>query len=384
LDDAAASPGAGAEFLIGIADLYANYALQFPSQREAVHAKARAVLNRIDKSALPNSQLRLRLADSYNRLGDTEKAAQGYLEVLKKLGDLPFLRDIVRKKLADIYLSASDRKRAAEQLEAIVREDPANTAAYYYLGSIAYDDKRWADAVGYLKKAVLFSPELEQAHYDLAAAQIALDDADGALATLEEARRRFPSSFAPEFLSGMAHSRKKNYADAVMHFTTAEIIAQATDTNRLTQSFYFQLGAASERKGDREQAQKYFEKCLALEPNFAEALNYLGYMWAEKGEHLDKAREMIEKALKAEPDSAAFLDSMGWVLFKLGQPREALDYLLKAVEKSAEPDATLYDHLGDVHAALKDMDKAREAWRKSLSVEKNDEVQKKLDGPKNE
>src|SRR3989449_7465043 len=101
-------------------------------------------------------------------------------------------------------------------------------------------------------------------------------------------------------------------------------------------------------------------------------------MWAEHGIHLDKARELIERALKAEPKNAAYLDSLGWVLFKLNQPKEALGHLLKAIELSKEPDATVFDHLGDVYAALKEPDKAREAWRKSLDLEASDQVKKKL------
>ena len=43
-----------------------------------------------------------------------------------------------------------------------------------------------------------------------------------------------------------------------------------------------------------------------------------------------------------------------------------------------EPDATLLDHLGDIYAALGRLAEAREAWRKSLEVEANPEVEKKL------
>jgi tetratricopeptide (TPR) repeat protein len=95
--------------------------------------------------------------------------------------------------------------------------------------------------------------------------------------------------------------------------------------------------------------------------------------------NLVRARELIEKALEVEPDSAAYLDSMGWVLYKLEQPTEALEYILKAVELSEEPDATLYDHLGDIYETLHRTDEAQEAWRKSISIEPNDEVQRKLE-----
>ena len=56
-----------------------------------------------------------------------------------------------------------------------------------------------------------------------------------------------------------------------------------------------------------------------------------------------------------------------------------LPYALQAAELSEAPDPTLCDHIGDIYAALKQMDKAREAWRKSLSLEPNEAIQKKLD-----
>ena len=82
--------------------------------------------------------------------------------------------------------------------------------------------------------------------------------------------------------------------------------------------------------------------------------------------------------MKKEPKNGAYLDSLGWVLFKLNQPREALTWLLKAQELTPEADATLLDHLGDVYMALNQEDKAHDAWKKSLSLEANDDVQKKL------
>ena len=200
---------------------------------------------------------------------------------------------------------------------------------------------------------------------------------------MEAARKQFPGKFAGEYLQGMSYHEQKEYPQALKHLVAAEEIARQTDTNRLSTALYFQLGATSERAGDHAAAEKYFETSISLSPTNAEALNYLGYMWAEKGEKLDRAQELIERALKLEPDNEAFLDSLGWVFFKLGKPREALDYLLKAVAATKDkPDATIYDHLGDAYAALKDMDKAREAWAKSLSIDATDAVKKKLDDSK--
>ena len=256
LDEAARQANPDVEFLLGVSELYVNYGLQVPTQREKMNAKALAVLNRADKLGPSSPQQRLKLADGFLALGDSQKAAQLYLELLKKLPDVPLIRERVHAKLADIYLRGSDRKRAKEQLEEVIRDDPTNPQAYYWLGSLALDEKKPEEAVDYFRKTILLNPDSQQAYYDLAFAQIGLKRSGDAISTLETARKRFPQSFALEMLTGMAFSGQKGYNEAIQHYTAAEVIAQATDPKRLDKSFYFQLGAAYERKGDYDQAEK--------------------------------------------------------------------------------------------------------------------------------
>jgi tetratricopeptide (TPR) repeat protein len=378
LDEAARQPKPDADFLAGLAELYMSLGAQVPAQKDATKAKALLALNRAAKLSPVTPLQRLKLADGFNLLGEPDKAAQLYLEVLKQPPDLPLIEERVRANLTNIYLRGSDHKRATEQLQAILRDDPTNPQAHYYLGRLALEDKKPAEAADHFSKTVLLSPEFESGYYFLALAQMDMDQGSQALATLDKARQKFAQSFDLEFYTGLALSRQKSFAEALQHYVAAEVIAQATDPQQLREGFYFQMGAACERKGDYPQAEKYFEKCLQLAPEFVEAMNYLGYMWAEHGEKLDKARELIEKALKAEPKNAAYLDSLAWVLFKQKQAQEALPYALKAAELSEKPDATVYDHIGDIYEALKQPEKARDAWRKSISLEPNEEVSKKL------
>ncbi len=381
LEQATKQPDTDAEFLIVLSELCATFGRTVPAKSEITKPLALDALTRAAKLNPSNPNLCLRLADGLSLMGDTRKATEIYLQLLTKYADFPPVRDMVRAKLTDIYLRGRDREHAVEQLEAMVRDDPANAQAYYFLGGLAYGDKKFEQAAEYYEKTLIFRPELQQAYYDLAGVQINLDKPQDALATLQKARVKFPESFATEFLSGMAYNRRKEYAEAIKHFTAAEVIARVTDPKRLNEAFYFQLGAVYERSGDFQQSETYFQKCLEMSPEFAEALNYLGYMWADRGVKLDQARKLIEKAVKIEPKNAAFLDSLGWVLFKLDQPQPALEQILKALEFAEEPDATLYDHLGDIYMALKQPEKAREAWRKSLSIEPNEQIKKKLDAP---
>ncbi len=380
LQEAARRPVADAEFLSGVADLYGNFVLQFPSQKEQVKSAALALLHRTLKLDPASAKIRLKLAEGFNLFGDWATAAQIYLEMVKKLPDVPLLRETIHARLADIYLRTSDRQRALEQLRAVLRDDATNPQVYYYLGRLEYEDKKPEQAAEYFAKTVVLSPGFEDAYCYLALAQVSANQPGQALETLQKARAKFPPDFQIEVCSALAYARQKAYSEALKCYTDAEVRAKLTEPSRLNHEFYFEVGAACERSGDYERAEKYFQKCLQLKSDFAEALNYLGYMWAEHGIKLSEARVLIEKALKLEPENAAYLDSLGWVLFKLDQPKEALPYVLKALQLSKEPDPALFDHLGDIYAAMQETDKAREAWQKSLALEPNKDIRKKLEG----
>ena len=375
LDGAAGQSSNDPEYWAELGELYLNYQQLHPDESPSLKPKIVAALDRAAGLKPQNLLVIQRVADAYKLLGEFERAETFYLELLERFPALPGTRE----KLADIYLRTGKKDKAAEQLEAISRDNPRNEQAYYFLGNLASQEKRFSDAADYYEQALTLKPEFEPVYYRLAEVRINLNKAKAALELLDQARERFKKNFLLEFLTGVAHGRAKEYREAVRHFTEAEVIAKAGEPDSLTYLFYFQFGSALERNSDYAEAEKYFRKCLELSPHFAEAMNYLGYMWAERGENLEEARRLIEKAVEQEPEKAEYLDSMGWVLFKLEHPREAVGWLQKALQHSKEPDPTLYDHLGDIHARLKEFNKARDAWRKSLELEPNDEIRKKLD-----
>jgi tetratricopeptide (TPR) repeat protein len=298
--------------------------------------------------------------------------------LLAQAVDSATLRDLLREKLGEILLDAHDTTNAAIQFQAIVKEDPANYQAWYYLGILAHSNGKLAEAVEAFQKAILSAPGLEQAYYRLAMVLADQNRGDEALQILDRARPHFPDSFDAQFFNALVNFQLKDFAEAVRHFSIAENIARTNNPVRLDRQFYFQIGAACERDHQYKRSEEYLQKCIDMQADDAEALNYLGFMWADRGERLSKARAYIEKACKLEPKNAAYLDSMGWVLFKLNQPKQALPWLVKAVELSPEPDATILDHLGDVYLSLRQVGKAMENWRKSLAIEPNEDVKKKL------
>ena len=374
VDEAARVKPDNATYPIDVAELYASYLRLFPREMADLKARIMVQLDRATEHGVTEPILLERMAEIYRPIGEFVRAAELYLKLQQRFPGQPLFRE----RLTDLYLRGGDRKKAAEQLQAIIRENPTNPQANYILGLIAYEEKEFKEAAGYFEKVTLLNPDMEQAYYDLAGARISLDQAKEGLAVLEKARAKFKQNFVVELFTATAYNRLKDYAKAVRHLTAAEVWARANEPTRLTAGFYFQLGSTHERNKDFEQSEKYFEQCLKMAPDFADALNYLGYMWAERGVKLDRARDMIEKAVKLEPENAAFMDSMAWVLFKLGKPKEALPFMLDAIKHNKEPDATLFDHLGDIFLELKQPAEARDAWKKAIALEPNPEIEKKL------
>jgi len=110
------------------------------------------------------------------------------------------------------------------------------------------------------------------------------------------------------------------------------------------------------------------QQLLAIDPNFAPALNYLGYMWAEAGENLERALLLVQQAVDIEPDNGAFIDSLGWAHFQLGQYEEARGFLERAASLVGD-DPVVYEHLGDLYVVLGRLEQAREVYERALDLE---------------
>jgi len=113
------------------------------------------------------------------------------------------------------------------------------------------------------------------------------------------------------------------------------------------------------------------KKTIELHPEYDEALNYLGYSYADKGMNLDEALDLIMRAIKISPDSGYIRDSLAWVYFKKGMYEEALEEIKKAIAH-VENDPVILEHLGDIYYELKDYKGAKDSWQKSIEFQKDE------------
>lgn len=164
-----------------------------------------------------------------------------------------------------------------------------------------------------------------------------------------------------------------------VHLTLAEVLQEARRNGEADSvlaaaaekfpsdlSVPFQRGALLEQRRDYAGAEAAFRLVLDKDPLHAPALNYLGYMLADRGDRLDEAVSLVERALAVDPDNGAYLDSLGWAYFRQKKFDKAEPLLRRAAEQSPG-NSVIQDHLGDLLWAMGKRREAADAWRRALS-----------------
>ncbi|MGD0929586.1 MAG: tetratricopeptide repeat protein [Candidatus Korobacteraceae bacterium] len=127
----------------------------------------------------------------------------------------------------------------------------------------------------------------------------------------------------------------------------------------------FVAGSIYERQKKYDKAEESFRKVIADDPKNAMALNYLGYMLADRGTRLDEALGYIRRAVALEPQNGAYLDSLGWAYYKMGNYEMAEENLRRASERTTD-DPTIHEHLADLYQKTGRLKLAATYWQRSL------------------
>jgi tetratricopeptide (TPR) repeat protein len=339
---------------------------------EGQNEEAAALLARVREGQLDDPALARALAQVLERGGRRDEAARVLADVVGRLAKAGKAEEerSVRLDLAEVHFGAGRWPEGEAALAPLLAAaDPAvRTQALLVQADALIEAKRYGEALDALGKAgdspLVVSRRAEAllraGREAEAAAQLAALSAGGD-----------PQAV---LAAAQAYQRADQYEPSIP--LLKGIVERRPDD--LTANFL--LGTAYERTGRHQEAVARLRRVLEIEPDFHAALNYLGYMWAEKGENLEEALAMVRRAVALEPDNGAYVDSLGWAYFRLGRYEQARDLLERAAR--LEPgDATLHEHLGDVYVALGQTDKAREVYRRALELDDDNaaEVRRKLD-----
>jgi len=117
--------------------------------------------------------------------------------------------------------------------------------------------------------------------------------------------------------------------------------------------------------GNAAEAERLFNLAIQKDGNCYLAYYNLALM-AEENNDLAKASEHLEKALAIKNDDADILTAIGTVHLKSNRLDDAENFFLRALEIGGNEVA--YNNLGIVHFQHKNYRKAKEFYKKALSI----------------
>lgn len=313
------------------------------------------------------------------------KAADFYFDTQQHSDAIPLLRKVLaaeedpasddglalREKLARSLIETGQRTEALGILRKMAEVAPRRKEIHALIGDIHLLDGRLEEALASYREVIRLDPGISPAYLRVADLEMRLGQLDQSIATLKQGRKKFPGLALVTYSLAATLAQAGRYGEALQFFE--ETLREAPDSKPALPNagFYFAYGMTAEQAGEIDRAAALLQKSIALAPETesAQARNYLGYMWVERGLHLPEAGDLIRRAVALEPANAAYLDSLGWYYFKTGDYPKAIAQLRKAIERLPEPDAVVYEHLGDAYAASGDTAQALEAWKKALPLD---------------
>jgi tetratricopeptide (TPR) repeat protein len=297
----------------------------------------------------------LGLAEHYRHLGHPDRAKA----LLRRLGKLSLSQSGVITKVFDVYLEPKQYEAALWVIQGMLTAVPKHSDLHYMAGIAADGLEHHAEAVAHLGKVQSDSRFYSSAVMHSALIYHDMGKIDRAIAVMQSAIDHSPNQADFFLYLGSFYEELERYDEAI------GTLRKGLQVDGKNARLHFRLGVIYDKVGQKQASIDTMKMVIKLTPDDAEALNYLGYTYADLGINLDEAETLIQTALKLKPDDGYITDSLAWVYFKRGHYREALQLLQKAIQLVPD-DPVILEHLGDVYQKLNSKEKAINCYRRSL------------------
>ncbi|KAB2880744.1 tetratricopeptide repeat protein [bacterium] len=329
---------------------------------------ALTTLERIVKIDPAHVEVHYRLITIYEIQGKWNEAAAHYTTLLNVLGP----NTLLTLKLSDLYMKNKAFDKAANVLSTARSGDPNNVFILEALAQAYEFNKEFPKALSTYETLSDLQDNNPMILLRVGSLSLQSGQYEKSIAAFKKADAITPNIPEVQRSLGFSFSQLKQNDDAIRYFEKA---ISLNHKDVLSMSL---LTPLYQEKKWLDKSDSLFERILTLEPENDIILNNYSYSLAERGINLEKALLMVQKALKIAPGNAHFLDTMGWVYYQMGLYELALKFVLQANQTNAGS-WEVADHLGDIHAKLKNYPEAKSFWQKALQLNpENETIKKKL------
>ncbi len=341
-----------------------NKAVIFQAQlagRSGDLAKARQYLEKAVKQAPEDRQLRKMLLEvlvNSHDYDDAIKLCQSVLEDKPDDAEALFA-------LALIHMQQGQVDKAENTLEKLLSNPEWEGQASFYLGKIELDQQHPDKALVWFDRVSdgNFAFDADMAAVSLLMNQKRFDDVETRVKRMDI---KYPEQHLRVLMvKAELYNQQGKYQEAY------DVLSQALKDMPDNREILYARALVAERLDKLDVLEADLQKILSKKPDDVGALNALGYTLTDRTQRYDEAQKYLERALSIQPDEAVVIDSYGWLQFKQGKPEQALGYLRKAYEK--QPENEIAAHIAEVLWFLGEKKEAKEIFDSAYKKSPDDE-----------
>ena len=316
-----------------------------------------------------DEELTSRMVELYRELGNLESAIQLLDEMIKQGGQS---KPAVQMQKAILLWELKRNTEATQLLDELVRAYPESDRVHYLAGFSHERLQQFDQALAYYHGIAAGSPLYKDGQFRTLLILKEQKKKAEAYALAQKLRDLPQASWEVFGILADVFADTQHYAEALA--VIEDGIKRFPDKVRLL----FLKGVYQEKAGDRDGCIQTMRLVLKVDPDNSSAYNFLGYLYAEKGENLVEAEKLVQKSLALKPDDGFYLDSLGWVYFQKGELGKAAATLDKAARLEPK-EGVIYEHLGDVRNAQGDKKAAHELYQKALGANLEDQDRSRIE-----
>lgn len=249
---------------------------------------------------------RVKLAEAHIEMGNAKAAIRVYqIAIALHPKTLPLYHN-----LGGLYMQTGQFAEAVSTFQRLIEFDDTDAEAHLHLGWLHARQRKFTEAQTYLRTAIQRDTNLISAYYGLAEIYAQQQMFTDAIAVYQQLTSIHPDDAKAWVRQGVLYLKQQQVSDAIHAFTQA----------------------------------------IAVDENSADAHNNLAWLYASRGEHLNRAVELAERAVALDAN-AARLDTLAYAYYRYGAYTQAEQSILRAID--LEPQNTAYkNRLNEIRQVL--------------------------------
>ncbi len=316
-------------------DVQVQFSLGVLLASEHQYAAAQRMLERADALTPENFEILFNLGQVLLRTNQYARAELALNRALKMQSDNP-------EVLALLGQSYTGQGRPLDALDVLMRAHniaPDNADIIFLIAQVTISQNYYEDAIPLLESGLKIAPRRPDLLAALGQSYFMAGKTENAIATFNALLEVDKSSRSYAFL-GLSYRNLGRFDEAKRYFD------KGLELDPHNSTCLFNLGYIAERQGDAAAAERYFQKTLESNPEYSEALLELANL-RTAAKRLPEAEELLRRYIKVAHDPANGYYKLAMVERSLHESEAATRDLnvFKSLSKNTQAGPYPYEHL---------------------------------------